>query len=65
MHVVCVRVYTCLYIVTTRGSHVSHLSSAALNKMQNMIDEGQCVVKNGYVKKTASLEWFTLSVSLL
>lgn len=34
-------------------------------KMQNMMDEGRCVVKNGYVKETGSLEWFTLSVSPL
>lgn len=60
MHIVCV--YMCLYIVKTHGGHVS---SATLNNMQNMIDEGQCVVKDGYVKKTASLEWFTLSVSPL
>lgn len=63
MHIL---VYACLLIVSTHGGGgVSHLSPATPNKMRNMIDEGQCVVKNGYVKKTASLEWFTLSVSPL
>lgn len=48
--------------------HVSLLSSHTVamclisqeqcrtKKMQNMMDEGRCVVKNGYVKETGSLE---------
>lgn len=47
---------TCLYIVSTQGGHVAHLSSMTLSEMQHMIYEEHCVVKNVYARKTASLE---------
>lgn len=51
----CVCVCKCISMLSSHATAMGPVSQQ-LNKMQNMIDEVQCAVKNGYVKKTASLE---------
>lgn len=49
------RLCKCISMLSSHATAMCPVSQR-LNKMQNMIDEVQCAVKNGYVKKTASLE---------